>query len=277
MLQLVFLIYISCHGTFHGHCTDITELFIDWWTHDQSQQSNLRPTFVIIILRVVLLNLDMFLLTNMVLSKGSLKMPRATILRCFHFILLIRLFFGSTTLKRVERSRTAELKDFQADFLIWKSSTLERHSSLHDHNWAAFIVKSFLPEVISRSQLSQNTFKNCSGEGIRAWISVTLAYSKFFLLLLYELKKVKTQLEYYCYNSFPHKTFRIRRAWSWNFYWGLVLAVWRNTYDERQLIMKYQTWNVTAPNAIQISNGKQEANNKEFKAKRNKAKHWKKF
>ena len=31
--------------------------------------------------------------------------------------------------------------------------------------------------------------------------------------------------------------------------------------------MKCQTWNVTVPNAIQISNGKQEANNKEFKAK----------
>ena len=111
-VPISFLIYISCHGTFHGHCSDITELFIDWWTHDQSQQSNLRQTFVVIILRVVLLNLDMFLLTNMVLSKGSLKMPRATISRYFHFILLIRLFFGSADLKRVERSRTAELKDF---------------------------------------------------------------------------------------------------------------------------------------------------------------------
>ena len=31
--------------------------------------------------------------------------------------------------------------------------------------------------------------------------------------------------------------------------------------------MKCQTWNVTVPNAIQISNDKQETNNKEFKAK----------
>ena len=45
------------------------------------------------------------------------------------------------------------------------------------------------------------------------------------------------------------------------------MAIWRNTYGERRLIMKYQTWNVTVTNAIQISNDKQEANNKEFKAK----------
>ena len=31
--------------------------------------------------------------------------------------------------------------------------------------------------------------------------------------------------------------------------------------------MNCQRWNVTVPNAIQTSNGKQEANNKEFKAK----------
>ena len=79
---------------------------------------------------------------------------------------------------------------------------------------------------------------------------------------------MKTQLGYYCYNSFRHKTFRIRRACSWNFAVEiLVLAIWRNTYGERQLIMKCQTWNMTIPNAIQISNGKQEANNKECKAK----------
>ena len=97
---------------FKSSCSDITELFTGWWTHDQSQQSNLRQTFVIIILRVISLNLDMFLLTNMVLSKGSLKTPRATILRYFHFKLLIPFFFGSTDLKRVERSRTGELTDF---------------------------------------------------------------------------------------------------------------------------------------------------------------------
>ena len=31
--------------------------------------------------------------------------------------------------------------------------------------------------------------------------------------------------------------------------------------------MECQMWNVMVPNAIQISNGKQETNNKEFKAK----------
>ena len=96
----------------------------------------------------------------MVLSKGSLKMPRATISQYFHFILLIRLFFGSTDLKAVERSRTAELTDFLSRFFNMKkfySWKLLVRSSLHNHNRAAFIVKSFLPEVISRSQLPQNS------------------------------------------------------------------------------------------------------------------------
>ena len=53
----------------------------------------------------------------------------------------------------------------------------------------------------------------CLGKHIRALISRTLvASSKFFLLLLYELKNGEIQLGYYCYNSFPHKTFRIWRA-----------------------------------------------------------------
>ena len=75
---------------------------------------------------------------------------------------------------------------------------------------------------------------------------------------------MKTQLEYYCYNSFPHKTFRGLQVEI--LYWGLGLAIWGNTYGKRQLIMKYQTWNVMVPNAIQITNSKQEASNKEFKA-----------
>ena len=160
MLQLVFLIYISCHGTFHGHCTDITELFIDWWTHDQSQQSNLRPTFVIIILRVVLLNLDMFLLTNMVLSKGSLKMPRVTISWYFHFILLIHLFFWKFRSKKSREKSFSWINRFLSRFFnmkkfySWKSLV---KSGLHNHNRAAFFVKSFLPEVISRSQVPQNS------------------------------------------------------------------------------------------------------------------------
>ena len=75
------------------------------------------------------------------------------------------------------------------------------------------------------------------------------------------------KLGYYCYSSFLYKTFWIWRARVWNSYWGLVLAIWRNTYGKRQLITKCQTWNITVPNTIQISNAKQEANNKEFKAK----------
>ena len=71
---------------------------------------------------------------------------------------------------------------------------------------------------------------------------------------------MKTQLGYYCYNSFPHKTFRIEK-------FKIFIELWLWLYGERQLIMECQTWNVTEPNAIQISNGKQEANNKEFKAK----------
>ena len=142
----------------------------------------------------------------------------------------------------------------------WKSLV---KSSLHDHNRAALIVKSFLLKVISRSQLPQNTLKNFSGECTRAWTSITLAFSKFFKLL-YNGENTTWVL---LFHSFPYKTFRIRRAWSWNFCWGLVLAIWHNSYGERQLIMKSQTWNVTVPNEIQISNGKQEANNKEFNAK----------
>ena len=48
-------------------------------------KSNLKQAFAIIILRVVLLNLNMFLLTNMVLSKGSLKCPE----RLFHDIFIL--------------------------------------------------------------------------------------------------------------------------------------------------------------------------------------------
>ena len=56
--------------------------------------------------------------------KGQFKMPRATISRYFHFILLIRLFFVSTDLKRVERSRTAKLTELKS--LV--KSLIGRHS-----------------------------------------------------------------------------------------------------------------------------------------------------
>ena len=45
------------------------------------------------------------------------------------------------------------------------------------------------------------------------------------------------------------------------------MAIWRNTYGEQQFITKCQMCNVTIPNTIQIKNGKQEVNNKGFKAK----------
>ena len=139
--------------------TYITELLTHWWTHDQSQRSNLRQTFV-------LLNLDMFLLTNMVLSKGSLKMPRATISQYFHFALLICLFRQYISKKSREKLYS-RINRFLIQFFnmkkiySWKSLV---KSSLHDHNREAFIVKSFLPEVISKSQFPQNSLKNCLHE-----------------------------------------------------------------------------------------------------------------
>ena len=123
--------------------------------------------------------------------KGQFKMPRATISRCLHFILLIRLFFCQDRSKKSREKSYSRINRFLSRFSnmnkFYSSITLVK-SSLHDHNRATLIVKSFLPKVISRSQLPQNTLKNCLGDRIRAWISITLASSKFFLLLLHELK-----------------------------------------------------------------------------------------
>ena len=101
----------------------------------------------------------MFLLNNMVLSKGSLKYPE----RLFHDIFILYFWYAffcqcrsknsrEKSYSRINRflSRFFKMKKFYS----WKSLV---KSSLHDHNRAAFIVKSFLPEVISRSQLPQNT------------------------------------------------------------------------------------------------------------------------
>ena len=86
-------------------------------------------------------------------------MPRVTISWYFHFILLIRLFFGSRSRKSREKS-CSQINRFLSQFFNMKKfyswMSLVK-SSLHDHNRAAFIVKSFLPEVISRSQLPQNS------------------------------------------------------------------------------------------------------------------------
>ena len=58
-------------------------------------------------------------------------MPRATISQYFPFILLIRLFLHSADLKRVERSRSAELADFQcqSQFFNMKNLLFESHES----------------------------------------------------------------------------------------------------------------------------------------------------
>ena len=61
----------------------------------------------------------MFLLANMVLSKGSLKIPRATIFTILSFYTCDMPF-----LERVERSRTVESTYFQSDFFNMKNSTL---------------------------------------------------------------------------------------------------------------------------------------------------------
>ena len=65
-------------------------------------------------------------------------------------------------------------------FTFGKSLVKSNH---HNHNTAVFVVESFLLEVISRSQLPQNTLKDCLAKHIRALINTTLAASKFFLLL----------------------------------------------------------------------------------------------
>ena len=95
----------------------------------------------------------------MVLSKGSLKCPE----RLFHDIFILYFWYAffcqcrsknsrEKSYSRINRflSRFFKMKKFYS----WKSLV---KSSLHDHNWADFIVISFLPKVISRSQLPQNS------------------------------------------------------------------------------------------------------------------------
>ena len=92
--------------------------------------------------------------------KGQFKMPRSTISRYFHFILLIRLFFWPDRSKKSREKAYSRINRFFSRFFnikkfySWKSLV---KSSLHDNNRAAFIVKSFLLEVISTSQLPQNS------------------------------------------------------------------------------------------------------------------------
>ena len=79
----------------------------------QSQQSNLEQTFVIVIFEGYFVESE-HVFVNRCGIKGKFKMPRATISRYFLFVVLIRIFFFlfGIDLKRMERSRTAELADF---------------------------------------------------------------------------------------------------------------------------------------------------------------------
>ena len=82
-------------------------------------------------------------------------MPRETVSRYFPLILLIRLFLLSADLKIVQNknksSRSAEL----ANFFNMKNSTLQTFKIITLKS--LLIDVSFLLEVISRSQLPQNS------------------------------------------------------------------------------------------------------------------------
>ena len=93
----------------------------------------------------------------MVLSKGSLKCPE----RLFHDIFILYFLYAFFCQYRSKKSREkshSRINRFLSRFFnmkkfySWKSLG---KSSLHDYNREVFIVKSFLPEFISRSQLPQ--------------------------------------------------------------------------------------------------------------------------
>ena len=109
--------------------------------------------------------------------------------------------------------------------------------------------------------------KGCSGERIGAWIDTTLASCKFFLLLFIWInQRWKHNLDNTVITAFLEELSEFGGL-ELKFLLRSSFGYMAQTYGERQLIMKHQTWNVTLPNAVQISNDKQEANNKEFKAK----------
>ena len=87
-------------------------------------------------------------------------MPRATISRYFSFYTFDMPFFWQYRSKKSREKSYSRINRFLSRFFnmkkfySWKSLV---KSSLHDHNWADFIVISFLPKVISRSQLPQNS------------------------------------------------------------------------------------------------------------------------
>ena len=96
----------------------------------------------------------------MVLSNGSLKCPERLFHNIFFLYFWCSFFLINADLKRVERSRTAKISRFLSWYFNVNNPTLWislSESSLHSHNTEVFIVESFLLEVISRSQLPQNS------------------------------------------------------------------------------------------------------------------------
>lgn len=81
-------------------------------TKPMTRVSKLSRHLLFVSLWIVLLNLNIFWLTKMVLSIDNLRCPERLFLQNFLFTLLIRLFLLSKDLKRVDRSLTAELADF---------------------------------------------------------------------------------------------------------------------------------------------------------------------
>ena len=84
--------------------------------------------------------------------KAQFKMSRVTIFILYFWYA----FFWQYRSKKSRENSYIRVNRFfnMKKFYSWKSLV---KSSLHDHYRAAFIVKSFLPEVISRSQLPRNS------------------------------------------------------------------------------------------------------------------------
>ena len=87
-------------------------------------------------------------------------MPRAAISQYFLFILLMQLFSYQCRSKKSREESYSQISRFLSRYFNVNNPTLWislGESSLHSHNTEVFIVESFLLEVISRSQLPQNS------------------------------------------------------------------------------------------------------------------------
>ena len=135
-------------------------------------------------------------------------MPRETVSRYFPLILLIRLFLFSTDLKIVQNknksSRSAEL----ANFFNMKNSTLQTFKIITQKSLLMDV--SFLLEVISRSQLPQNSkiLYRCFGrrllqDGHESDWNITL---RVVLVSLYSVAKLPSP------NCMKHYLFVVRKS-----------------------------------------------------------------